>query len=104
FSPPLGDRDVISQVDRLSSKETKIARRSVWIAVGASARAAATCMVVSRVGGFSNLTLAERRSLSSRPWDLTAHLPPCGPSRRRSLHSTDSGRSGLAAGTGLRAP
>src|SRR5260370_39780743 len=70
FSPPSGDRDVINQADRLSSKETKIARRSVWIAVGASARSATTCMVVSRVGGVSNLTLSERRSLSRRPWDL----------------------------------
>src|SRR5260221_13972071 len=66
FSPPPGDRDVINQVDRLSSKETKIARRSVWIAVGAAARSATTCMVVSRVGGFSDLTLSERRSLSRR--------------------------------------
>src|SRR5262249_61261273 len=66
FSPPPGDRDVISQVDRLSSKETKTARRSVWIAVGAAARSTKTCMVVSRVGGFSDLTLSERRSLSRR--------------------------------------
>jgi hypothetical protein len=35
FSPP-GDSDVISHVDRLSSNETKIAPRSVRIAVGAS--------------------------------------------------------------------
>ena len=35
FSPPPGDNDVISQVDRLSSNETKIAPRSVRIAVGA---------------------------------------------------------------------
>jgi hypothetical protein len=35
---------------------------------------------------------------------LSAHLPPCHPSRRRSLHLTDSGNSGLAAGTGLHAP
>ena len=30
-----------------------------------------TCMVASRVGGFSNLTLAERRSLSRGPWVLS---------------------------------
>lgn len=35
FSPLPGDSDVISQVERLSSNETKIAPRSVWIAVGA---------------------------------------------------------------------
>jgi hypothetical protein len=65
FSPPPGDSDVISQVDRLSSNETKIAPRSVRIAVGASGRSATICMVVSRVGGFSNLTLPECRSLST---------------------------------------
>src|ERR1019366_1307217 len=51
---------------------TKIARRSVWMAVGASARSATVCMAVSRVGGFSNLTLPEHRSLSRHPWDLEA--------------------------------
>jgi hypothetical protein len=40
--PAPGDRDVISQADRLSSKETKIAPRSVRIAGGASARSART--------------------------------------------------------------
>src|SRR5512132_3244695 len=34
FSPPPGDSEVISHVDRLSSNETKIAPRSVRIAVG----------------------------------------------------------------------
>jgi hypothetical protein len=34
FSPPPGESDVINQVDRLSSKETKIAPRSVWIVAG----------------------------------------------------------------------
>jgi len=48
FSPPSGDSDVISQVDRLSSNETKIAPRSVRIAVGASGRSATVCMVASR--------------------------------------------------------
>jgi hypothetical protein len=33
----------------------------------------------------------------------STHLPPWGPSRRRSLHPTDSGHSGLAAGAGLHA-
>jgi hypothetical protein len=35
FSPPPGDSDVISQVERLSSSETKIAPRSVRTAVDA---------------------------------------------------------------------
>ena len=68
FSPPPGDSDVISQVERLSSNETKIAPRSVRMALGVSGRSALTCMVVSRVGG-SNLTLPERRSLSTSPWN-----------------------------------
>src|ERR1700738_3987393 len=69
FSPPSGDSDVISHVDLLSSNETKIATRSLRIAFGASGRSATVCMVVSRVGG-RNLTLPERRSLSTFPWDL----------------------------------
>src|SRR6188768_2815682 len=69
FSPPPGDSDVISHVDRLSSNETKMAPRSVRIAVGASGRSATVCMVASRVGG-SNLTLPKCRSLSTSPWDL----------------------------------
>src|SRR3977135_3894362 len=69
FSPPPGNRDVISQVERLSSMETNIAPRSLRIAFGASGRSATVCMVVSRVGG-RNLTLPERRSLFTSPWDL----------------------------------
>src|SRR6195256_5653358 len=69
FSPPPGNRDVISQVERLSSNEINIAPRSLRIAFGASGRSATVCVVVSRVGG-RNLTLPERRSLSTSPWDL----------------------------------
>src|SRR5580700_4152098 len=69
FSPPSGDSDVISQVERLSSNEMNIAPRSLRIAFGASGRSATVCMVVSRVGD-RNLTLPERRSLSTSPWDL----------------------------------
>src|ERR1700683_2491170 len=36
FSPPPGDSDVTSQVDRLSSNEMNIAQRSAAIVVGAS--------------------------------------------------------------------
>src|SRR3954453_15190071 len=42
FSPPPGDREVISQVDLLSSKETKIAHKSVRTAIAASGWAART--------------------------------------------------------------
>jgi len=59
-------REVISQVDRPSSIETKIAPRSLRIALGASGRSAITCMAVSRVGGC-NRTLPGRRSLSASP-------------------------------------
>src|SRR3979411_386647 len=69
FSPPSGDSDVISHVDLLSSNETNIAPRSLRIAFGVSGRSATVCMVVSRVGG-RNLTLPERRSLFTSPWDL----------------------------------
>src|SRR5258707_3224370 len=51
FSPPPGDSDVISQVERLSSNEMKIAPRSVRIVVGAWRRSVIICMVASRVGG-----------------------------------------------------
>ena len=69
LSPAPGDSEVISQIERLSSKETKIAPRSLRMALGASGRSALTCMAVSRVG-VRNLTLPERRSLSTSPWDL----------------------------------
>jgi hypothetical protein len=75
FSPAPGDKDVISQVDRLSSRDAKIAGRSVWIAVDASVRSAATCMVVSRVGGLATSLCGARRSLSRRPWDLSPPTP-----------------------------
>src|SRR6266568_431173 len=50
FSPPPGDRDVISQVLRDSSSETKIAPRSARIAACAG-RGASSGIVASRVGG-----------------------------------------------------
>src|SRR6266436_6160137 len=49
FSPPPGDREVITQLERLSSMETKIAPRSLRIAPGTSGLSAITCIVVSRV-------------------------------------------------------
>src|SRR5208337_5596583 len=70
FSAEPGDSDVTSQMERLSSKEMKIAARLVWMAVGASCRSATAGMVVSRVS-VRNLTLPERRSLSTSPWDLS---------------------------------
>jgi hypothetical protein len=52
-----GDGEVIEQRERDSSSETKIARRSVRIAVGASAWSATICIVVFRVGVLDDLTL-----------------------------------------------
>ena len=50
FSPPPGDSEVISHFERLSSKETKIAPRSVRIAVSVSGRSFAASMFgLSRV-------------------------------------------------------
>src|SRR6266536_6467215 len=40
-------------------------------------------MVVSRVGGFSNPTLSERRSLSRRPWDLESEVVDADPPELR---------------------
>ena len=50
FSPPPGDSEVISQLDRLNSNETKIAPRSVWIAVNGSDLSVTTFMVSSKFG------------------------------------------------------
>src|SRR3974390_2777164 len=69
FPPPPGESEVISHVERLSSKEMKIAPISVRIALGASGRSDIACMVISRVGAC-NRTLPERRPLSTSPWDL----------------------------------
>jgi hypothetical protein len=70
FSPPPGDRDVISQVLRDSSIETKIAPRSVRIAACAG-RVVSSGIVTFQSGWVSNLTLKECRSLARRPWDLS---------------------------------
>src|SRR3954465_12576707 len=45
FSPPPGAREVMTQVERLSSSETKIALRSVRIAACLSGRGQRACMV-----------------------------------------------------------
>src|SRR3954447_14297559 len=45
FSPPPGAREVMSQVERLSSRDTKIALRSVRTAGCSSGRGQRACMV-----------------------------------------------------------
>src|SRR4029077_4919698 len=74
FSPPPGDNDVTSQVDRLSSNETKIAPRSVRIAVGAWGRSVTICMGRLQSESGSNLTLLERRSPPT-PHRIFSHQP-----------------------------
>src|SRR3954465_5865347 len=48
FSPPPGAREVMTQVERLSSSETKIALRSVRIAACSSGRGQRACMVAPK--------------------------------------------------------
>src|SRR5271166_2521307 len=68
-SPPPGDREVVSQVERLSSSETKIAPRLVWIAVWSSGRGSAAGTVASRVmGSATSLCLGADRY--PPPWYL----------------------------------
>src|ERR1051325_1778506 len=45
FSPPPGESEVMTQVERLSSRETKIALRSVRIAACSSGRGWRACIV-----------------------------------------------------------
>src|SRR3954453_7504983 len=50
FSPPPGAREVMTQVERLSSRDTKIALRSVRIAACSSGRGQRACMVAPEWG------------------------------------------------------
>ena len=71
FSPPPGDSEVISQLDRLNSSETKIAPRSVRIAVGASSWSVVMFMVSSKNRWQQPFHLArESIATSNTPWDL----------------------------------
>src|SRR3954471_20964473 len=60
FSPPPGEREVISQVDLLSSKETKIAHKSVRTAMAASDWAARTGIVSSWGGDRQSASLSRK--------------------------------------------
>src|SRR3982751_5320322 len=66
FSPPPGAREVMTQVERLSSRDTKIALRSVRIAACSSGRGQRACMVAPG-GWFSPLTLPESKVLPIAP-------------------------------------
>src|ERR1700722_4148070 len=79
FSPPPGDSDVISQVERLSSIETKIAPRSLRMAPDVSRRSDITCMVVSRVGWLqphsARAPVAIHRPMGSEQSGENSHQP-----------------------------
>src|SRR4051812_40546872 len=65
FSPPPGAREVMTQVERLSSSETKIALRSVRIAACLSGRGQRACMVAP-AWVVQHPTLPESRVLPNR--------------------------------------
>ena len=69
FSPDPGESDVINQVERLSSNDTKTAPRSVRMVAGLPGRDMIPCMIVSEVRvEATSLCLGVGRYL--RPWDL----------------------------------
>src|SRR3954451_4304194 len=65
FSPPPGAREVMTQVERLSARETKIALRSVRIAACLSGRGQRACMVAP-AWVVQHPTLPESRVLPNR--------------------------------------
>src|SRR3954462_1930653 len=69
FSPPPGAREVMTQVERLSSRDTKIALRSVRIAACSSGRGQRARMVAPEwvVQRFSTRTLPESKVLPIAP-------------------------------------
>src|SRR3954464_13197596 len=69
FSPPPGARDVMTQVERLSSRDTKIALRSVRIAACSSGRGQRARMVAPEwvVQRFSTRTVPESKVLPIAP-------------------------------------
>jgi hypothetical protein len=66
FSPFPGDNDVISQVERLSSNETKIALRSLRMVVGCADRAV-VCIVTLEMRGFQVTSFSPRKSVAIQP-------------------------------------
>jgi hypothetical protein len=70
FSPPPGDSEVISQLERLNSNETKIAPRSVWIAVNGPDLSAPRFMVSSKMDGSDPHFDAESIATHNTSWDL----------------------------------
>src|SRR3954452_21701513 len=75
FSPPPGAREVMTQVERLSSSETKIALRSVRIAACLSGRGQRACMVAP-AWVVQHPTLPESRVLPIAPMGSSCEPPP----------------------------
>jgi hypothetical protein len=61
---------VISQLERLNSNETKIAPRSVWIAVNGSDLSATAFMVSSKMDGSDPHFDAKAIATHNTSWDL----------------------------------
>src|SRR5262249_6412163 len=76
FSPPPGDSEVISQLERLNSNETKIAPRWVWMAVNGSDLSATTFMVSSKMDGSDRHFDAESIATHNTSWDLIKRPAP----------------------------
>ncbi|HEY3679048.1 MAG TPA: hypothetical protein VGL45_10030, partial [Bradyrhizobium sp.] len=73
---------MISQLERLNSNETKIAPRSVWIAVNGSDLSAPTFMVSSKMDGSDPHFDAESIATHNTSWDLEKDdVALSGPSR-----------------------
>src|SRR4029079_3712363 len=83
FSPPPGESEVMTQVERLSSRDTKIALRSVRIAACSSGRGERACMVTP-AWGVQHPHLAKERDATNR-----AHRIFYGWGGRRALGCAD---------------
>src|SRR4051794_16696416 len=75
FSPPPGASDVMTQVERLSSRDTKIALRSVRIAACSSGRGQRACMVAP-AWVVQHPTLPESKMLPVAPMGSSGPMPP----------------------------
>jgi hypothetical protein len=87
FSPPPGDNDVISQVERLSSNEMKIAPTSLRMALGASG--AIIFMAISRVGDRARVVramAAPEQCRSRCGQDAASANAPAGAAESRQKH------------------
>jgi pilus assembly protein Flp/PilA len=79
---------VISQLERLNSNETKIAPRSVWIAVNGSDLSAPAFMVSSNMDGSDPHFDAEAIATHNTSWDLKQDDTPM----MKTMRQMDRGR------------